>query len=223
VLSGSEALAFLRGESEMTLATRREQLLRAVVASALTGQSDRAVHSVADRLREASSSEVRSSLVRQIARQIAAADPETLRVGTIPTDDVLIEGQLAVHPRIVEMERLLASIVRGMELLTPTEIRVAVFNGNGVRLMASQTADYLRARAFEVTRIANAEMFEYPTSYIVVLTDEAKAWVLRDALPTQVSIVFPDAFEEHMQALEGLAPFGTDLLLIAGLDWSWSD
>ena len=82
--------------------------------------------------------------------------------------------------------------------------------------MASRAAEYLRARGFEVTRIANAESFAYPTSYIVVLTDEAKAWILRDALPSGVSIVFPDAFEEHYNALAGLVPFGTDLLLIAG-------
>ena len=128
----------------------------------------------------------------------------------------MVGGVATLQPMVVETERIIAARIKGLELLTTTEIQVAVFNGNGVRLMASKVADYLRARGFPVTRIANAESFTYPASYIVVLTEEAKAWALRDALPSSVKIVFPDAFEGHYEALRDLVPLGTDLMLIAG-------
>jgi hypothetical protein len=82
--------------------------------------------------------------------------------------------------------------------------------------MASKTAAYLRARGFVVTRIANADSFEYTTSYIIVLTTEAKAWVLGDALISETQIVFPESFDEHYEALQNLVPADTDLVFIAG-------
>jgi len=215
-LTGAEAIAYLRGSSDVRRAARLLTFIRAVIAHAFYGLSDRDARDRAQAIRELAQSDLSSTSIQELARRLTSADPELLRLASVPTEESIIDGQRVLHPRVVEMERLLASAMRGIEFLTPTYVRIAVFNGNGIRLMASQTADYLRARGFEVTRIANAESFAYATSYIVVLTDEAKAWVLRDALPSQVSIVFPDAFEEHMSALEELIPFGTDLLLIAG-------
>jgi hypothetical protein len=111
---------------------------------------------------------------------------------------------------------LVASLVRGVRLLTPSEITVAVFNGNGVRLMASKAADYLQTRGFQISRIANADSFSYSTSYVVILTEEPKAWILRDALPGAVKVVLPDGFEPHYAALRSLVPEGTDLILVVG-------
>lgn len=216
MLDGADAVAYLRGDSETSRRVRLQQVLRAMLTRGFIGQTDRAIRQRAKDLQSVASTSLSASALADVARMLGRLDPEEIRASIVPTEAILTDGVRYVHPRIVETERLLASLIRGLELLTPTEVRVAVFNGNGVRLMASLTADYLRARGFEVTRIANAESFAYPSSYIVVLTEESKAWVLRDALPSQMSIVFPDAFEDHMQALEGLVPFGTDLLLIAG-------
>ena len=59
--------------------------------------------------------------------------------------------------------------------------------------------------------------YGYSPSYIVVLTDEAKAWILRDALPpNEIRIVFPETFKASYAALRDYVPVGTDLLLIAG-------
>jgi len=142
---------------------------------------------------------------------------DRVAVAALPAETVVLEGRALVEPRIVEAERMVASMLRGLDLLTPDEVNVAVFNGNGIREMASRTAQYLRARGFSITRIGNADSFDYSPSYIVVLTDEAMAWVLRDALPpNEIRIVFPETFEETCAALRDYIPVGTDLLLIAG-------
>ena len=123
------------------------------------------------------------------------------------------------QPNAVGTERVVAALLKGLELLTPSDVKVAVFNGNRVRLIASRTADYLTARGFQVTGIGNAESFEYDASYVIVLTDESKAWVLRDALLSDVQIVFPETFESHYEALNDFIPASTDIVLIVGAGW----
>ena len=93
---------------------------------------------------------------------------------------------------------------------------MSVFNGNRVERVAATTGDYLQARGFRIGVISNADHFGYDKSYIIVLTEEPKAWVLRDALPWEAEVVFPQAMAATMELLGGLVPSGTDLLLILG-------
>ena len=216
-LDGTEALAYVRGRSETPRAERLQRLLGAFVTRAFVGADARGVRSTVRSLAGHLQTEVGLSTLTDCAFGTSGLRREPLRVSIVPTETVSYEdGLQAERIQVVETERIVARLIRGIELLTASEVSVAVFNGNGIRLMASRTADYLRARGFDVTRIANADAFDYTVSYVVVLSDEAKAWVLRDALPSPVSIVFPEAIETRYQALSPLVPFGTDLLLIAG-------
>ncbi|MFC2077247.1 LCP family protein [Candidatus Bipolaricaulota bacterium] len=216
MLGGTEALAYLRGESDIARPIRERRLLQALIERGFAGRESRSIKATIRAVYPYVETDLPLSALDEIGIALGGIDPASLRTPIVPSEAATVDGVRILQPRVVETERLVATLVRGLELLTPSEVRVAVFNGNGVRLMASRTAEYLRARGFEVTRIANAESFAYSVSYIVVLTDEAKAWVLRDALPSEVKIVYPDAFEDHYEALVSLIPFGTDLLLIAG-------
>ena len=85
-------------------------------------------------------------------------------------------------------------------------------------MVASRTADYLRARDFKVNKVANAETFGYDKTYIIALTDTTKAQILQAALPqsTDAVIVSPGKLATHYKALLPYIPDGTDVLLIAG-------
>lgn len=158
-----------------------------------------------------------------LAKLLQGLEADRLKMATIPGVPVVIDEISYLEPQVVEMERLVARMIKGIDLLTPDEISVAVFNGNGIRLMASTTADYLRKREFQIARIANAESFDYPLTFIVVLAEEAKARMLQEALPSEAVIVSPSEFELHYSALEPLVPEGTDLLLIAGAGFEVGD
>jgi len=219
-LSGNEAAAFVRSEGlpgDVGRTARREALLEAALQQAIRGQTSRTLReAVRERFATIETNCTLEDLydVAAIFHDVAAAD---VRLVTLPTETALSDGQPVVEPKIVEAERIIASALKGLDLLTPDEVNIAVFNGNGVREMASRTAEYLRARGFSITRIGNADSFEYSPSYIVVLTDEAKAWILQDALPpNEIRIVFPETFEASYAALRDYVPVGTDLLLIAG-------
>jgi polyisoprenyl-teichoic acid--peptidoglycan teichoic acid transferase len=218
-LDASEAVAFATSPSEpedIGLLKRQQVLLEALLRQGI-GSSD--MRSVRNRMRE-----VHESLTTNISQtgllqavEILRRIPEgNLRAGELAGEMVEIDGVTYTQPNVVATERLVAALLKNLELLTPGDVKVAVFNGNGVRLMARRTADYLLARGFQVTGVANADTFDYQTSYVMVLTDESKAWMLRDALPSEAQIVFPETFTSHYEALRDYIPAGTDIVLIAG-------
>jgi len=220
-MDGSEAVAFavspgLPGGTG--LLSRQQALLRSLLAQGARGQSARALHLTVRETFPSIQTNCTLEDLFDVADVLHDVPESSVRTVVLPTETVAIDGQSTVEPKIVEAERMIASSLRGLDLLTPDEVNVAVFNGNGIREMASRTAVYLRARGFSITRIGNADSFDYTPSYIVVLTDEAKAWIVRDALPpNEIRIVFPETFEASYSALRDYIPVGTDLLLIAGL------
>ena len=216
-LDAPSALAFLRGlPGDDVRVARQQQLLLAALDVAVLSPVFRTVQQTARAIHPLVETNLSYLDLCDVARALRDLGPEGIELATVPTVRQA-DGEVSfLQPKVVEAERMVAELIEGLDLLIPSEVSVAVFNGNGVRQMASRTAAYLRERGFPVTRVGNAENFEYPTSYIVVLTDESKAWMLRDALPSSVSIVFPESFEEHYQALEAWVPVGTDLILIAG-------
>ncbi len=153
-----------------------------------------------------------------LAKIVQGLDMGRLQMATIPGIPVTIDEISYLEPQVVETEQMVAHLIKGIDLLTPGEVSVAVFNGNGVRLLASRTSDYLRDRNFSVTKVANAESFDYDETYIVVLTDKAKGQMLQSALPAGIisAIVTPDELATHYTALAPSVPDGTDLMLIAG-------
>jgi len=220
-MDGADAVSFAVSSSlsgDVGLLSRQQALLLAVLEQGARSRSLRELRSTVRAAFPSIETNCTLEDLFEVARVLHDVPEEGVRAIVLPTETVAIGGESVVEPRIVETERIVASSLKGLDLLTPDEVNVAVFNGNGVREMASRTAEYLRARGFSITRIGNADSFEYSPSYIVVLTDEAKAWVLRDALPpNEIRIVFPETFEASYAALRDFVPVGTDLLLIAGL------
>jgi len=104
-------------------------------------------------------------------------------------------------------------------LAAPGDITVAVSNGNGTRMLATRTANYLRVLGFPITAIGNAETFSYAASYILVLSGVLGAWDLHNALPDDARIVFPHVFEAHHEAMRPFIPEGTHVVLIVGAGW----
>ena len=160
-----------------------------------------------------------------LAKIVRGVDMEHIQMATIPGTPVTIDDVSYLEPQVAGMERIIAHMIRGIDLLTPSEISVAVFNGNGTRMVASRTADYLRARDFEVDKVANAETFDYDKTYIIMLTNMAKAQILQATLPqpSQATIVSPDELSAHYTALQSYIPKGTDLILVAGKGFDVSE
>jgi len=216
---GSGAISFASSPSDagdIGLIERQQVFLRTLLAQGIGSPSTRSVRSAVREMAPALDTNLSLSDLLHAAEVLHEIPPGSLRADQLVGEIVEIDGVQYTQPNVVETERLVAALLKGLELLTPGDVKVAVFNGNGVRLMARRTADYLRARGFKVTGIGNADAFDYETSYVIVLSDESKAWVLRDTLPSDAQIVFPETFESHYEALSDFIPAGTDIVFIAG-------
>ena len=219
MFDGPGAVAFATSPSEpddIGIFERQQAFLQALLVQGIGIPSLRSVRSTVREMAPSLETNLSLSDLLHIAEVLHEIPQESLRMGQLVGEIVEIDGVPYTQPNVVGTERLVAALLKGLELLTPGDVKVAVFNGNGVRQMASRTADYLRARGFQVTGIANADVFDYETSYVIVLSDESKAWVLRDALPSDAQIVFPETFASHYEALKDFIPAGTDIVFIAG-------
>lgn len=222
LLDGAGAMVFATSPSEPKdtgLLKRQQAFLRALLAQGIATTAVRSLRSAVREMAPALETNISLADLQRVAEVLHDVPQDEVRANQLVGEIVEIDGVTYTQPNVVGTERLVAALLKGLELLTPSDVKVAVFNGNGVRLIASQTSDYLRARGFQVPGTGNADTFEYETSYIIVLSDESKAWVLRDALLSDVQIVFPETFQSHYEALNDYIPAGTDVVLIVGAGW----
>lgn len=222
LLDGSEATVFANAPSEpddMGVLKRQQIFLRAILAQGVATSSARSLRGGLRDMASALETNFSLTALQQAAEVLHDIPQDNVLANELVGEIVEIDGVTYTQPNVVGTERVVAALLKGLELLTPSDVKVAVFNGNGVRLIASRTADYLTARGFQVADIGNAESFEYDASYVIVLTDESKAWVLRDALLSDVQIVFPETFDSHYEALNDYISGGTDIVLIVGAGW----
>ncbi len=214
-LGGATFLAYVAGASEKeSAAERSERGLRALLAEAAGEETS------ARAFRRVGSSLPRSELVSLWRRLTACRD--TLKVEEVPTSVIVRDGVGRRVALAVETRQLVAKAIRAKELLTPEAISVAVFNGSGARLVATKAAQYLEARGFQIMAVGNADVFTYALTTIVRLTDEAKAWILRDTLPGAAKVVTQAEFGTHYEALRAKVPVGTDLVLVVGAGMEWN-
>ena len=219
LFDGPGAIVFATSPSEpddIGLLERQQAFLRALLTQGIGTPAMRSVRSTVREMAPSLETNLSLSDLLDMAEVLHEIPQGSVLANQLVGEIVEIDGVPYTQPNVVGTERLVAALLKGLELLTPGDVKVAVFNGNGVRLMARRTADYLSARGFHVTGIGNADTFDYETSYVIVLSDESKAWVLRDALPSDAQIVFPETFESHYEALRDFIPAGTDIVFIAG-------
>ena len=222
--NGADALAFATApaiEGNLGRLDRQDAFLEALAVDAVAGTDARALHNAIRSDDAEWGTNLSVAEMIQIADAVHSVPADDVRADHLIGEEADIDGVTYTQPNVVETEHLVAALLKGLTLLTPADVNVAVFNGNLVREVARRTADYLLARGFQVTGVRNADTFDYETSYMLVLTEESKAWVLRDALPddADVRIVFPETFASRYDALRNYIPAGTDVVFIAGAGW----
>jgi hypothetical protein len=215
-LSGTEILAYVQGASEKeAVPERRARALRAILAAAKASAGEADENETARRVLSGMRSNLGANQVWSVWQDLSRKGV-ILKISEVPTSVIVRDGVGRRVAMVVETEKLVASAVRARSPLTPDKISVTIFNGSGVRLAATRAAEYLQVRGFRVTRIGNADVFTYTASYVVRLTEEPKAWILRDTLPGAAKIVAPGEIATHYEALRAMVPVGTDLVLVVG-------
>lgn len=217
-LDGKTALDYMRyrGQAgDLGRIARQQKLITALLKKGEQDQSLSALRGMIKSVYPYLRTDLSLIDLYDLAKMLRGIDLQQMQIATVPGSPVTIDNIDYLEPRAVEMEVLVARLIRGVQLLSPSEVHVAIYNGNGVRMMATRTADFLRQKDFQVTHVGNADVFTYQKTYVVVLTQAAKAWVLERALPDGASVVEPKDLGSRYAALPP-PPSGTDVLLITG-------
>jgi len=217
-LDGKTALDYMRyrGQAgDLGRIARQQKLIAALLKKGEQDQSLSAIRGMIKSVYPYLRTDLSLIDLYDLAKMLRGIDLQQMQIATVPGTPVTIDNIDYLEPRAVEMEVLVARLIRGVQLLLPSEVHVAIYNGNGVRMMATRTADFLRQKDFQVTHVGNADAFTYQKTYVVVLTQAAKAWVLERALPDGASVVEPKDLGSRYAALPPPPP-GTDVLLITG-------
>ena len=229
-MNGKTALDYVRYRSDaagdINRIKRQQNFISAILKKGLQNKDSATARKLVRTLQPFVKTNLSLVDLYDLARILQGIDQTQVQMATVPTIPVMIDQVSYLELQVVETERLVARVLKGINVLAPEEITVAVFNGNGGKQVATNTADYLKKRNFKVSKYANADSFKYDKTYICNLTgDPAKAKMLQDALPANVNvaIVSPSEFEPHYSKLKSLLPAGTDLILVAGIGFEAKD
>ena len=229
-MNGKTALDYVRYRSDAAgdvgRIKRQQNFISAILKKGLQNRDSASLRKLIKGLQPFVKTNLSLVDLYDLGRILQGIDLSRLEMATLPTTPVLVDQASYLELQVVEAERLVARVLKGITVLAPEQITVAVFNGNGGKQVATNTANYLKKRNFKVSKYANADSFKYDKTYICNLTgDPAKAKMLQDALPlgTNVVIVSATEFEPHYAALKSLVPAGTDLILVAGIGFEAKD
>lgn len=147
-----------------------------------------------------------------LARAVRDVRLEKGQVVTAPVS--VVDGE--VLPDFVRVRQLVQRVYRGHHYLTRDQVRVAVFNGAGVRLLAHRSAVWLSERGFEVSGTDNADRSDYEQSYLLSLPGaEDKARMVGEVLPRDVRVEKSSGEAWGVDRL-GELPEDTDVVLVLG-------
>jgi LCP family protein required for cell wall assembly len=165
-------------------------------------------------------------LLYRLAQRLHDLKPEQVQIKQIPGESVCKpakEGGCYIEPDPVRTAQLVNKMLRGMEVVTPDEVKVKVLNGSGVTGLARRVGELLRNEGFSVIHIGNADRFDYTESYIIDITgNPKKIELLRErSLRTLLKVVKPDEIPATMKGLaaKGVIPEGADAIIILGQDF----
>jgi len=91
----------------------------------------------------------------------------------------------------------------------PSEISVTVRNGGGIAGCAKQVSSILKAQAFSVDEVGNANQFVYKKTLVIYKRDKPSAELVLASLPPGTKLV----------ESRGMYSFDTDVLVVVGKDW----
>lgn len=220
-MDGKTALHYIRYRDEtgdIGRIARHQKLIAAILEKGFHHQEEPAIREIIKAIHPYLSTNLSLIDLFDLSKLVRRLRFDQMQMATIPTEPVTIDGVSYLEMRVVATARIIAQTIKGIDLLTPDEISIAIYNGSGAMMLAARTAEHLRKRDFRITKTANADSFGYTKTQIVILSEEAKAWVLQRALPSEATVVSLEDFTPLYGAL-ATPPAGTDLLLIVGANF----
>ncbi|MBI2875016.1 MAG: LCP family protein, partial [Firmicutes bacterium] len=179
LLDGDKARQFVRyrsAEGDIGRIGRTQKFLNALITKLLQPGNWPKIPKVLDRAVEMVRTSLKSSdlaALGLIQTVQAAFSLDKLEMITLPGEPKRIGGIDYWIPDQAELLKIVGEKFKEEAVLVINqEIKVEILNGNGNAGEAATMANSLRERGFEVTRVANADRFDYPVTRVINHTSD---------------------------------------------------
>lgn len=155
-----------------------------------------------------------------LARLCEGITSDQVGIEQIPGTSVVIEEVSYLEPNIVRTRELVSELMKGRDILTYSDVKVSVLNGNGVYRMAHRVGEYLKQRGFNIVHIGDAETYNYQENFVLDLCgEEKKLAMLKQALDAEFQVVKREEFTDHLEKIRkitGYSPTSEDFVFVFG-------
>ncbi len=208
-LKGQSALDYVRyrdaqGE-DLGRISRQQGFIQAVTQQMKRPQSLAQLKELARLVGEQLRTDLSPADLYHLAQRLQTLAADQLKMRTLPGRTVLSQvGKQQISYFIadpLETEALVSEFFQGISVLSNSDVKLIVLNGNKTPLLARQVSEQLQAQSFTIVATWNAKPFDYAESYLIDLKgDRRKAQLVATALPPSVRLVTPGKFQQLMEA-----------------------
>ena len=209
-LNGQQALDYVRYRDDQSgdlgRITRQQAFIKTVAQQLKKPQSLTEVQDLARTISQYIQTNLSLADLYQLADRLQAISPDQVSMRQIPGQVQLIDeggkvGKVSYFiADPVEIQALVSEFFKGIPVLSNSDIKLIVLNGNKAIGLAKAVSDRLSTQSFTVIASWNAEPFDYQDSYLIDMkgNNDRKAQLVMAALPSPVRRVTPDQFTALM-------------------------
>ncbi len=170
-LSGQEALKYVRYRDEVLgdigRIQRQQKFITAAIEQLFTPGQIMDIPGIVNETLESIYTDIPKSDFLPFLRTLMVLDLERLNTGKIPGSPEYIGGASYWIPDEDGVQEMTNQFLRGEEQRRHAEIKLEIYNGNGVSGSAGRAANKFRRYGFSIQRAANADHFNYDENRII--------------------------------------------------------
>jgi hypothetical protein len=209
-LNGQQALDYVRYRDELSgdlgRIARQQAFIKTLAQQIKKPQSLTEVRDLVRTIAQYIQTNLSLADLYQLADRLQTVNPDQISMKQIPGHTELIDegGKIGKVSYFisdpVETQALISEFFKGISVVSNSDIKLIVLNGNKAIGLAKAVSDRLSAESFTVIASWNAEPFDYTDSYLIDLKgNDRKAQLVMAALPSPVRRVTLDQFKALMQ------------------------
>jgi len=177
-LNGEEALDYVRYrepiKADIGRIQRQQKFIQAVMDKLLSPDIIVKLPAIYSNVTDAVNTNIPLKDVSPFLSLAKNTDLNSLKTDMIPGKPKYIDGISYWVPEKKEVDILVNNLIKSKEYIQNSKYRVSLYNGNGKPGLAGKIADILNKYGFKISRVANADNFNYDKTIIKYYKKDAK-------------------------------------------------
>lgn len=172
VLSGKDAVGYARfrydEEGDWGRMRRQQQVINTVIKEVKKPANLTKLDKIGKIIHENVDTDLTAAQIVDLARLYKDFDRSRMKSGIIKGDDAFSSaGASIIIPYEDEKMDLVKKLLVRDGTVIPSQIKIGVLNGSKTEGLAGQLADILESRGYTVTRVADADRYDYEKTIVV--------------------------------------------------------